>query len=468
MEGLYSLLPAPAIVTQESDPAAYKVLTSFWAAQLNLSPKAIVSPPDVKTLAKTIQYLYSHTELDFAFRGRGYSSLPTKDVLVSLHNLDEFTYDPDKQTITVGAGQSWMTVYEALERLAPNYTVVGARTPSVSVGGTVVTAGFSWLSGKFGCISDPQNMIDCEVVKYDGSVVWASTEPALLWAIRGGGGGYGAITKIIFQLHPISRSIYYGTVIAPMSALTEVTHRISEFSTSTTVDPGVSAFMFIQREKFRAMHESNESKGDGDVLVFQLFDLNGETHGRQAFSWALELPGAKDFTREGSMLDVIKIQDRVSDLIGTSRQNWATIIVPEFSVSQIQHSAQWFKDLGTHGNSIAQNTYMIYELFCTKDSPTPAQLSWPGPRGCKHMLVIGLGCDLNAADEVIQRAQELAQSAPSYLMGDDPRITPTPNAIEEWSDLSKIYGDNYKDLLKLRLKYDPKRRFKGSIKITQS
>lgn len=32
----------------------------------------------------------------------------------------------------------------------------------------------------------------------------------------------------------------------------------------------------------------------------------------------------------------------------------------------------------------------------------------------------------------------------------------------------KIYGKNYKDLLEIRAKYDPKRRFKGHVKIGSS
>jgi hypothetical protein len=41
-------------------------------------------------------------------------------------------------------------------------------------------------------------MLDCEVVKYDGSVFWASQEPELLWAIRGGSGGFGGKNGPIF------------------------------------------------------------------------------------------------------------------------------------------------------------------------------------------------------------------------------------------------------------------------------
>jgi FAD/FMN-containing dehydrogenase len=122
MEGLYSILPTSAIVTEELDPAAYKDLTACWAAQLNLRPRAVVAPPDVESLAKVVQYLYGRTELDFAFRGHGYCPQPAKDVLVSMHRLDEFTYDPHEQTITVGAGQTWRSVYEMVDKVAPNHT----------------------------------------------------------------------------------------------------------------------------------------------------------------------------------------------------------------------------------------------------------------------------------------------------------------------------------------------------------
>ena len=47
---------------------------------------------------------------------------------------------------------------------------------------------------------------------------------------------------------------------------------------------------------------------ESDALVFQVFDTNGEEHGRQFFKWVLELPGAQDFTKMGTMLELIKVQ----------------------------------------------------------------------------------------------------------------------------------------------------------------
>lgn len=74
-----------------------------------------------------------------------------------------------------------------------------------------MAGGFSWLSGDYGCASDPDHMLDAQVVKLDGSVVWASQEPGLLWGLRGAQIGLGGkistvsrmkavLTHFIFQL----------------------------------------------------------------------------------------------------------------------------------------------------------------------------------------------------------------------------------------------------------------------------
>lgn len=41
------------------------------------------------------------------------------------------------------------------------------------------------------------------------------------------------------------------------------------------------------------------------------------------------------------------------------------MIVPEFTEKQLEDCVQWFTDLDNYGKTIADNTYMIFELFCT-------------------------------------------------------------------------------------------------------
>jgi hypothetical protein len=108
----------------------------------------------------------------------------------------------------------------------------------------------------------------------------------------------------MFKLHPIIRDIHFGTIIAPKSALQQAMEDMATFSTSNA-DPGVSVFMFLEQRKFQDMHDHDTQE---DSLVFQIFDSNGQAHGREAFSWILDLPGSVDMTRVGSMLEAIKTQ----------------------------------------------------------------------------------------------------------------------------------------------------------------
>ena len=58
--------------------------------------------------------------------------------------------------------------------------MVACRTPCIGIRGSILCGGFSWLSAEHGLTSDPHTILDAQVVKLDGQVVWASEEPDLL------------------------------------------------------------------------------------------------------------------------------------------------------------------------------------------------------------------------------------------------------------------------------------------------
>lgn len=53
---------------------------------------------------------------------------------------------------------------------------------------------------EYGLAFDPQNILDAQIVKANGQVVWASAEPDLLWALRGGGAGFGGRPDAMYSV----------------------------------------------------------------------------------------------------------------------------------------------------------------------------------------------------------------------------------------------------------------------------
>ena len=86
--------------------------------------------------------------------------------------------------------------------------------PSVGISGITLVGGIGFLVRRNGLTID--DLLAAEVVTADGEIVQASeeSEPDLFWAIRGGGGNFGVVTRLKLRLHEISE-VVAGMLILP-------------------------------------------------------------------------------------------------------------------------------------------------------------------------------------------------------------------------------------------------------------
>jgi FAD/FMN-containing dehydrogenase len=87
----------------------------------------------------------------------------------------------------------------AVHGLAPVTGTAGA----VGLTGLTIGGGYGLLNGRLGLAAD--RLLGAEVVLADGRSVSTDSEPELLWALRGGGGGFGVLTSLRLALHPLDR-----------------------------------------------------------------------------------------------------------------------------------------------------------------------------------------------------------------------------------------------------------------------
>lgn len=179
--------------------------------------------------------------------------------------------------------------------------LISARCPYLGVSGSTLQGGLSWLSSEHGLSSDPSNLLDVEIALMDGTLKWASSDPELLWALRGGGGRFGVVTRFKFRARKYAESVYGGMIVYPREAL-------------GALAKGVERFARENEDRRVAMHfccldlVQGAFVGGGSVegLAVMVYDGNGEEHGRGVFAWALGIEGAVDWTRGMSYREVVQ------------------------------------------------------------------------------------------------------------------------------------------------------------------
>jgi FAD/FMN-containing dehydrogenase len=80
-------------------------------------------------------------------------------------------------------------------------------TGSVGIGGITLGGGVGYLVRKFGLTID--SLLAAELVTADGQLLQADDRrnPDLFWAIRGGGGNFGVVTRFQFRLHEVPSAV---------------------------------------------------------------------------------------------------------------------------------------------------------------------------------------------------------------------------------------------------------------------
>lgn len=137
----------------------------------------------------------------------------------------------------------------------------------------------------------------------------------------------------------------------------------------------------------------------------------------------------------------------------------------QMSEEVVLKSFEWWTMLSKEPNSIADNDWLLFELFSCRDNLTGRNSSaWPRPEGYKHMLLIGAGCASGSSEELGDKARKFIIEASDSILGVPINKTATvPNAIESFHNIEHMYGDNHQKLREVKTRVDPRNRLGGWI-----
>lgn len=169
-----------------------------------------------------------------AVRGGGHNGgglgVVDDGLVIDLSEMADVAIDPTSHVVRVGGGATWGQVDAVTAqhgRVVPSGII-----STTGVGGLTLGGGHGHLTRTFGLTID--NLIGADVVLADGSQVRADAEhePDLFWALRGGGGNFGVVTRFEFASHPLGATVIFGPTFWPLEQTPEVMRFYREFMPS--------------------------------------------------------------------------------------------------------------------------------------------------------------------------------------------------------------------------------------------
>ena len=189
---------------------AYDETRRTFNAMLDRRPAVIVQPTRTADVVSAVRWA-AEANLPISIRGGGHSvaghSVGDGSLMIDLVNLRTVVVDRKARVAEVGGGAKLEHLDDATTKhdlVAPSGTY-----SDTGVGGLVLGGGLSYVLASRGLACDA--LVGAELVTADGTVVEVDEErePELLWALRGGGGNFGVVTKLRMALTPL-RDVYLG------------------------------------------------------------------------------------------------------------------------------------------------------------------------------------------------------------------------------------------------------------------
>ena len=304
----------------------YDEARTVWNAMIDRKPAMVVRCSGVADIRRAILFAREHKLLT-AVKGAGHNiagnAVCDGGLLIDLSNMRRVTVDPVARVAHVEPGAT-------LGDFDHECQAFGLATPvginsTTGISGLTLGGGFGWLSRKYGMTVD--NLIAADVITADGRLLRASDKENadLFWAIRGGGGNFGVVSRFEFRLYPVGPEVLSGLVVYPLKEAASALKKFREYTKKLGDETSVWAIMrkapplpFLPPQvhgteilAFCVFHCGNPDEGLKLIQpVRKLGTVLGEHIGVQPYTaWQkafdpLLTPGARNYWKSHNFVDL--------------------------------------------------------------------------------------------------------------------------------------------------------------------
>jgi FAD/FMN-containing dehydrogenase len=192
------------VITPED--AAYDQARTVFYGGIDKRPAAIIRVANAADVRRVVSIARDEGH-ELAVRSGGHSiaghSTTDGGVVLDMRGMSKIDIDPQARTAWAETGATAIQVTEAAAKYG--LAVGFGDSGSVGISGITLGGGIGFLVRKHGLTID--SLLAADIVTADGRQLRVDTNehPDLFWAIRGGGGNFGVVTRLKFRLHELKQ-----------------------------------------------------------------------------------------------------------------------------------------------------------------------------------------------------------------------------------------------------------------------
>ncbi len=257
--------------------AGYDEARRVWNGMIDRQPALIARCAGTADVATAVRFA-GEKDLLVAVRGGGHnvSGNATCDggLVIDLGPMNTVQVDAGKCLARAGGGTLWRQYDAQTQR--HGLASPGGAISSTGIAGLTLGGGFGWISRSYGLACD--NLEAAEVVTAAGQVLTASAgeNSDLFWALRGGGGNFGVVTRLDYRLQEV-QNLLAGLVLYPRSKARDFLKLFADW-TSGAPDEASSMAAFLSTPDgdpvvgVFAVYHGSASEGEKVLAPLRRFD----------------------------------------------------------------------------------------------------------------------------------------------------------------------------------------------------
>jgi FAD/FMN-containing dehydrogenase len=254
-------------------------------------PAAIATPGSAAETAAIVSAARD-AGLRIAPRGSSHNIAPLGAVddtlVIKLERMTSVELDTARGTARVEAGARWWDLIDQASEAG--FAARHGSSAEINVVGYSLGGGVGWMARKHGLQANAVTAV--ELVTADGEVrvVDADNEPELFWALRGGGGNFGVVTAIEFELVPV-REFHAGSLFFEFERAGDVLNAYREWTAAGLPDEVTSVGRTLQLPDLPEVPEIVRGKS---FSIVEAIHLGSEDEARELLAPLRELGPVMD------------------------------------------------------------------------------------------------------------------------------------------------------------------------------